>query len=64
MMMILGIMTDGSFIISDSVGVDRVRTVSEETLANQIFSCKKEPKSSYFAGRKTAGGYIVVGEEE
>lgn len=64
MMMMLGVMTDGSFIISDSVGYDRVRTVSAETLSEQMFSCKKEPKSSYFSGRKTAGGYIVVGKEE
>lgn len=64
MMMVLGVLTDGSFIISDSVGADRVKTVSGETLADQMFSCKKEPQSSYFAGRKTAGGYIVVGKEE
>lgn len=62
MMLILGIMADGDFIVSDSVGQDRVKAMSPDTVAGQMFSCKKEPKSSYFAGRKTAGGYIVVGK--
>jgi len=63
MMLLLGILADGNYILSDSVGTDRVRPISPEAAAAQMFSCKKEPVSSYFAGRKTAGGYIIVGEE-
>ena len=63
MMMMLGIMTDGDVIISDSVGFDRVGTVPLDLVIRQMFSCKKEPEASYFSGRKTAGGYIKVGAE-
>ena len=63
MMMMLGIMTNGDVIISDSVGFDRVGTLPLDMVIRQMFSCKKEPEASYFSGRKTAGGYIKVGAE-
>ncbi len=63
MMMLLGIMTDGDVILSDSVGFDRVGAVPMDMVIHQMFSCKEEPEASYFSGRKTAGGYIKVGVE-
>ena len=63
MMMLLGIMTDGDVILSDSVGFDRVGAVPMDMVIGQMFSCKEEPEASYFSGRKTAGGYIKVGVE-
>ncbi len=63
MMMLLGIMTNGDVILSDSVGFDRVGAVPMDMVIRQMFSCKKEPEASYFSGRKTAGGYIKVGAE-
>ena len=63
MMMLLGIMTDGDVILSDSVGFDRVGAVPLDMVIRQMFSCKEEPEASYFSGRKTAGGYIKVGVE-
>ena len=62
-LLLLGVTAEGDFVLSDSVGAFRIRLVSPETVAEQIFSCEKEPEKSYFAGRKTAGGYIAVGEE-
>ena len=61
MMMLLGIMTDGDVILSDSVGFDRVGVVPLDLVIRQMFSSKEEPEASYFSGRKTAGGYIKVG---
>ena len=63
MLLLLGIMADDTVMISDSVGQNRVRLSTLEDVADRMFSCKKEPKSSYFAGKKTAGGYIIVGKE-
>ena len=64
MMMLLGLMTDGNVLVSDSVGYYRVRVSSLESVTGQMFSCKEEPNASYFSGRKTAGGYIKVGEAD
>ena len=60
MLLILGLLPNGDFLVSDSVGMNRVKPVSPERIQEQMFSCTKEPVRSYFAGRKTAGGYIVV----
>ncbi len=64
MMMLLGLLTDGNVLVSDSVGYYRVRVSSLESVTGQMFSCKEEPNASYFSGRKTAGGYIKVGETD
>ena len=63
MLLLLGVTAEGDFVLSDSVGSYRIRLISPQRVKEQIFPCKKDPEKSYFAGRKTAGGYIVVGEE-
>lgn len=62
MLMLLGILTDGRVLVSDSVGEMRVRITTLDNVADQMFSCKEDPQKSYFAGRKTAGGYILCGK--
>ena len=60
MLLLLGVMPNGDFVLSNSVGMMRVNAVPPEKVKKRLFSCTKEPVKSYFAGRKTAGGYIVV----
>jgi len=64
MMMILGLTPQDEVLVSDSVGFSRVIRMPLSTVAGQMFSSKDEPKSSYFSGRKTSGGYIKVGVDE
>ena len=41
-------------------GMARLKYIDFEDILPYMFSCRKMPDSNYFAGKATAGGYILV----
>ena len=62
----LGMTDKGHVIVADPAnsngwnGMARLKYIDFEDILPYMFSCRKEPESDYFAGKATAGGYILV----
>ncbi len=62
----LGLTNKGHVIVADPAnsngwnGMARLKYIDFEDILPYMFSCRKMPDSNYFAGKATAGGYILV----
>ena len=62
----LGLTDKGHVIVADPAnsngwnGMARLKYIDFEDILPYMFSCRKMPDSNYFAGKATAGGYILV----